>query len=71
MRPKPGACNGMTIALAADNTKMSEVVVTGLASSLKRSNLANAVSTVTGKELVGTVQQSTLDGALIWKIPRR
>ena len=61
--------NGMTVAMSADNTKMSEVVVTGLASSLKRSNLANAVSTVTAKELVGTVQQATLDGALYGKFP--
>src|SRR5262245_43666315 len=61
------ASSNMTISLAIDNTKMSEVVVTGLASSVKRSNLANAVASVSGKELVGTTVQSTVDGALYGK----
>lgn len=48
---------------------LDEVVVTGLASSVKRQNLANAVSTVSSAELVGTTSQSTVDGALYGKIP--
>jgi len=61
------ASANMTVSLAIDNTKLSEVVVTGLASSVKRSNLANAVASVSGKELVGTTVQSTVDGALYGK----
>ncbi|MFI8378418.1 SusC/RagA family TonB-linked outer membrane protein [Leeuwenhoekiella sp. NPDC079379] len=47
---------------------LDEVVVTGLGSSIKRSNLANAVSTVSAEELVGTTGQSTVDGALYGKV---
>jgi len=61
------ASNNMTVSLVIDNTKMSEVIVTGLASSVKRSNLANAVASVSGKELVGTTVQPTVDGALYGK----
>ena len=50
-----------------DPGALSEVVVTGLASSVRRSNLGNAVSTVTSKQLVGTTVQPTLDGALYGK----
>ncbi len=61
------AGSNLAINLAADNTKLTEVVVTGLASSVKRSNLANAVASISAKDLVGTSQQSTLDGALYGK----
>lgn len=56
------------IQLKVDVTNLDEVVVTGLASSIKRSNLANAVSTVSGSELTGMTGQSTLDGALYGKM---
>ena len=62
------ASNNMSVSLTVDNTKLSEVVVTGLASSVKRTNLANAVATVTGKELIGTTVQPTVDAALYGKI---
>lgn len=61
------AVNNVVVSLTADNIKMTEVVVTGLASSVKRSNLANAVASVSGKDLVGTTTQSTVDGALYGK----
>lgn len=61
------ASNNVSVSLAVDNTKLSEVVVTGLASSVKRSNLANAVASVSGKDIVGTTVQSTVDGALYGK----
>ncbi|MFD0796087.1 SusC/RagA family TonB-linked outer membrane protein [Maribacter chungangensis] len=50
-------------------TGLDEVVVTGLASSVKRENLANAVATVSAEELVGTTGQTTVDGALYGKVP--
>jgi TonB-linked SusC/RagA family outer membrane protein len=58
----------LAIGLAEDVTKLEEVVVTGLASSIKRSNLANAVGTVSAKELTGTTAPQTLDAALYGKI---
>lgn len=47
---------------------LDEVVVTGLGTSIKRSNLANAVSTVSAQELVGNTTQPTVDGALYGKL---
>ncbi len=54
--------------LPPDVTNLDEIVVTGLASSVKRSNLGNAVATVSGEELTGVTSQSTLDGALYGKL---
>jgi len=56
------------VILVEDITKLEEVVVTGLASDIKRSNLANAVSTVSARELVGTTQIQTVDNALYGKL---
>ncbi len=47
---------------------LDEVIVTGLGTSIKRSNAANAVSSVTAEELVGTTGQTTVDGALYGKV---
>lgn len=58
----------LNVSLVEDIASLEEVVVTGLASSVKRSNLANAVSTVSAKELTGTTSQPTLDGALYGKL---
>jgi len=49
------------------NSKLEEVVVTGLATSVKRSNLGNAVSSVSAKQLTGATVQPTLDAALYGK----
>lgn len=48
-------------------TALDEVVITGLATSIKRSNLANSVATVSSDELVGRTPPQTLDGALAGK----
>jgi len=58
----------LNVSLGESATGLEEVVVTGLGTSIKRSNLANAVSTVSAAELVGTTSQSTLDGALYGKL---
>lgn len=57
----------LDVSLVEDITNLDEVVITGLASSIKRSNLANAVSTVSSEELTGTTVPQTLDGALYGK----
>ena len=59
----------LNMMLAESVTGLDEVVVTGLASSVKRENLANAVATVSSEELVGTTGQTTVDGALYGKVP--
>jgi TonB-linked SusC/RagA family outer membrane protein len=56
------------VTLREDVTNLEEVVITGLASSVKRSNLANAVASVSAKDLLGTTTIQTTDGALYGKI---
>ncbi|MEH0154757.1 SusC/RagA family TonB-linked outer membrane protein [Limibacter armeniacum] len=63
-----GPNNSFDISLEEDVTSLDEVVVSGLASSIKRSNLANAVGTVDAAQLAGTTSQPTMDGALYGKI---
>ncbi len=58
----------MSINLSPDATQLDEIVITGLGSSVKRGNLANAVATVSTEELVGKTNQSTIDGALYGKV---
>jgi len=56
------------VQLEEDVVGMDEVVVTGLASSVKRQNLANSVATVSAEELAGTTVNQTVDAALAGKI---
>ena len=48
-------------------TTLDEIVITGFATSVKRSNLANSVATISAAELTGVTNQSTMDGALYGK----
>lgn len=58
----------LRIKLQEDITHLDEVVVTGLATTVKRRNLANAVSTISSKELAGVAPAQTFDGALEGKV---
>ena len=58
----------LNVSLTEDSRQLDEVVVSGLATSVKRSNLANAISTISGKELMGSTRPQTLDGALNGKL---
>jgi TonB-dependent starch-binding outer membrane protein SusC len=58
----------LNVGLREDFAKLEEVVVTGLATSVKRSNLANSVATISAKELTGTAVSQTLEGALNGKL---
>ena len=49
--------------------RLDEVVVTGLTTGVKRRNLANAVATISSKELNGVAPAQTFDAALNGKIP--
>jgi len=58
----------LVIKLQEDVAHLDEVVVTGLATSVKRRNLANAVATISSKELNGVAPAQTFDAALEGKI---
>lgn len=57
------------ITMEETTSNLEEVVVTGLATSVKRTNSANAVSQINSKELTGIAPPSTFDGALQGKFP--
>jgi len=59
----------INITMSESAQALEEVVVTGLASSVKRSNSANSVATVSADELTGRTPPQTLDGALAGKFP--
>ena len=61
--------SNVQVTLTEDVSKLDEVVVTGLATSVKRKNLANAVSVISAKELSGTAPAETFDAVLEGKIP--
>ncbi|WP_299432859.1 SusC/RagA family TonB-linked outer membrane protein [uncultured Aquimarina sp.] len=58
----------ITVQVTESLEALEEIVVTGLGSSIKRANLANAVSTVSSEELIGNTGQTTVDGALYGKV---
>ena len=58
----------LDVALANTATNLDEIVISGLATNTARKNLANAVSTVSSKELTGTTTVQTVDGALYGKL---
>ncbi len=57
----------VTIVLIEDAVALDEIVISGLATSIKRSNLANNVATISATELAGVTPPQTLDGALAGK----
>ncbi|NLR79826.1 SusC/RagA family TonB-linked outer membrane protein [Chitinophaga eiseniae] len=59
----------VNISMEEDFARLEEIVVTGLATNVKRANLANAVATISGKELTGVAPAQTFDAALSGKIP--
>jgi TonB-dependent starch-binding outer membrane protein SusC len=63
------ASGNLQIQLFEDIAKLEEVVVTGISTGIKRQNLANAVATISNKELNGTAPAQTFDAALSGKIP--
>src|SRR6476620_9494777 len=59
----------LNVKLDEDIAKLEEVVVTGITTTVKRRNLANAVATVSSKQLNGVAPAQTFDAALSGKIP--
>ncbi|MET7000768.1 SusC/RagA family TonB-linked outer membrane protein [Chitinophaga defluvii] len=58
----------LNIILEEDVARLDEVIVTGLATTVKRRNSANAVATVSASELAGISPAQTFDAALNGKI---
>jgi len=56
-----------TIVMNENVNQLDEVVITGFATTVKRSNLANAVASISAAELTGVTPQNTVDGALYGK----
>jgi TonB-linked SusC/RagA family outer membrane protein len=59
----------LSVQLEEDAGRLDEVLVTGLATTVKRRNLANAVVTINAKQLSGISRAQTFDGALNGKVP--
>lgn len=57
----------MTVRFVESAAALDEVVVTGLATSIKRENAANAVASLSAEEISGRTPPPTLDGALYGK----
>ena len=59
----------LKIDMLEDIGHLDEVVVTGLSTTIKRRNLANAVTTISATQLNGVAPSQTFDQALSGKIP--
>lgn len=59
----------LDVEMQPDVANLEELVVTGLASTIKRSNLANSVSTISAEQLTANSDPQTLDRALQGKVP--
>jgi|TARA_R110002110_G_scaffold87885_13_gene228773 outer membrane receptor protein involved in Fe transport len=57
----------ISILMVESGEALDEIVVTGLATSIKRTNSANAVASISAEDLVGTTPPATLDGAFYGK----
>jgi TonB-linked SusC/RagA family outer membrane protein len=58
----------LNVTLKEGAARLEEVVVTGLASNIKRSNASNSVARISGEELTGRTRAPTLDGAMSGKL---
>lgn len=58
----------LNVKMEEDIARLDEVVVTGIATTVKRRNLANSVGTISSKQLNGVAPAQTFDAALNGKI---
>ena len=66
--PVSASTGDLAVVLEDDIARLDEVVVTGLASGVKRSNSGNAVATISSAELMGNTTPQTVDNALYGKL---
>ncbi|MDX1419183.1 MAG: SusC/RagA family TonB-linked outer membrane protein [Rubricoccaceae bacterium] len=64
----PPDATTISVALDEDILGLDEAVVTGLATSVQRANLANSVETISARELAEVTTNQTLDGAINGKV---
>ncbi|REE16899.1 TonB-linked SusC/RagA family outer membrane protein [Winogradskyella pacifica] len=57
----------VNVSMRESATGLDEVVISGLASTVKRTNAANSVASLSSEDLAGTTPAQTLDGALAGK----
>lgn len=57
----------LNITMSESATALDEIVISGLATSIKRTNAANSVASISAEELTGVTPPQTLDGALAGK----
>jgi TonB-linked SusC/RagA family outer membrane protein len=55
------------ITLGESLSSLDEIIISGLATSVKRSNSANAVSSISAAQLTGVTSQQTMEGAMYGK----
>jgi TonB-linked SusC/RagA family outer membrane protein len=63
-----GTAGTVDVTMKESAARLEEVVVTGLASNIKRSNASNSVSRLGSEDLNGTTRPVTLDGAMSGKL---
>ncbi len=68
-RSLSGPAGKLEITMRETSSELEEVIVSGLATTVKRSNAANAVAQINARELTGIVAPATFDGALQGKFP--
>jgi len=59
--------NAVNLVLSEGTSVLDEVVISGLATNVKRSNSANDVASISSQELAGVTSVATMDGALAGK----
>jgi TonB-linked SusC/RagA family outer membrane protein len=64
----PAGTSTLDVQMEEDVLGLDEVVVTGLASSVQRSNLANSVETISARELAEVTTNQTFDSAINGKV---
>lgn len=62
------ASGKLDVAMKESSARLEEVIVTGLASNIKRANAATSVARLSGDDLNGTTRPVTLDGAMSGKL---
>ncbi|MEP7196970.1 MAG: SusC/RagA family TonB-linked outer membrane protein [Saprospiraceae bacterium] len=67
--PVTSISSPLMIQLKEDIARLDEVVISGLSTNIKRRNLANAVATISAKQLSGIAPAQTFDAAINGKIP--
>jgi TonB-linked SusC/RagA family outer membrane protein len=63
-----GSSTTINVVLSEDAANLDEIVVSGLATNVKRGNAANAVASLSAKDLTGTTTPVTTDGAMQGKL---